>query len=251
MAISLKSITTAAVSSTAATFTCTTSESPSATQVGDLVIVLHSNDFYALTNMSTPAATGSPTMNSIGSVDGGTNQGHTKAWWYVANTAGAQTITATETGTHDEEKTLAVLVLGGADTASPIDGTPQTAFNTATFATHPVPSVTVANSDSYLIAIDTSGGGTSTASYTASAPLVNQAYAGTPAAFSIEVMTAQLNASGATGTINVTPATSVDYYILAFAVKTAGGGGGGSGPDANQNSPFYFPGWRRSFYLGR
>ena len=70
MAIAIKSATVTA--SAAAPVSVTTSEAPSATASGDVVVVIHGNDYYALTNMATPTATGSPTMNSIVNADGGT-----------------------------------------------------------------------------------------------------------------------------------------------------------------------------------
>jgi hypothetical protein len=228
VAVSIKSITSATNATTAATFTCTTSESPSVTSVGDLVVVLHSNDFYALTNMSTPSATGSPTMNSIGSVDGGANLGHVKAWWYVANTAGAQTVTATETGTHDEEKDLVVIVLSGADTVSPIDGTPASSAGAAT-TPHVVPSITTATTNTMQVAIDVTGGGVNSTSYTPAAGLTNQQYFTVASAFAGEVMTGSLASAGASPTVNVTPAGSVNFHILTFAIKQAAAAATGEG----------------------
>jgi hypothetical protein len=223
VAVSIKSITSAANATAAATFTCTTSETPAVTLVGDLVVVLHSNDFYALTNMSTPSATGSPTMNSIGSVDGGSNEGHTTAWWYLANTGGAQTVTATETGVHDEEKALVVIVLSGADTASPIDGTPASTFNVTGSTSHTIPSISPATSTAYEIVIDATGGGNAASSYSAPS-YTGSLYFSISTFFSGEIFTRQLAASGATGTTTITTVGGGNTFVLAFAIKTATGG---------------------------
>jgi hypothetical protein len=131
VAIAISSITSGTDTGASATVSVTTSESPTTTKVGDLVVVVYANDFYALSNMGTPSATGTPTMNAIAGAtgDGGSNEAHIKAWWYVANTAGAQTVSATETGAHDEEKSITAYVLTGADTTTPVDAA---AGNTST-----------------------------------------------------------------------------------------------------------------------
>jgi hypothetical protein len=127
VAISKKSVTSGTNTGTTATVSVTTSETPSATAVGDLVLVFHLNDFYTTTTMGTPTATGSPTLTAItgGSADGGSNLGHINGWWYVANTAGAQTITVTETGAHDEEK-VSSFTCWAARTPPPPSTTPRT-----------------------------------------------------------------------------------------------------------------------------
>lgn len=231
MAIGIKSITTATNNGSSATISVTTSESPSTTQVGDLVIVIHGNDFYALSNMGTPTATGSPTMNSIVNADGGTNEGHLKCWYYIANTGGAQTVSVTETGAHDEEKSLAVYVLSGADTSgSPIDGTPASNSSSSGTSSQVCNSVSPTNADSFCIQALTSGAGAAAGSYTAPGGTTKQYDIRVSTFMSAAGGTKQLVSSGATGTFTWTTDVPVPYASATFAIKTAATSGSSAPP---------------------
>jgi hypothetical protein len=202
-----------------------TSESPSATLIGDLVVVLYGNDFYTLANMGVPTATGTPTMNAITGTglpaDGGSNLAHTLGYWYVANTAGAQTISATETGSHDEEKCLVAYVLSGADTTTPIDAA---AGNTGSGTTSMVaPAVSPATADAYVVTLTNTGGGGSVASYTTPAPLTEDAEIHVGGLAGVYAH-AQLSVSGSTGTFTFTAASSQPYAAITAAIKTAAAG---------------------------
>lgn len=239
MAISKKSVTTGTDNGGSATVSVTTSESPTATAIGDLVVVVHGNDFYALTNMPTPTATGSPTLNAITDtgvpVDAGTNLAHIKGYWYVANTSGAQTVTVTETGSHDEEKSITAFVLGGADTTTAID---DAAGNFGTASAQVANGITAGPADDFLLIVVNSGGGSATASYTTPGPLTEEhewhvgGYSGVAA-------TAQLSASGATGNFTFTAANSIPYGAVTIAVLTATGGT----PAVADPNPIYQPGF--------
>ena len=226
MAISKKSVTTGTDNGTSATVSVTTSESPTATAVGDLVVVVHGNDFYALSNMPTPTATGSPTLNAITDtgvpVDAGSNNAHIKGYWYVANTAGAQTITVTETGSHDEEKSITAFVLGGADTVTAID---DAAGNFATATSQVANGITAGPADDFLCIVVNSGTGSATASYTTPAPLTEE-HEWHVGGYSGVVATTQLSASGATGNFTFTAANSIPYGAITIAVLTASPAGG-------------------------
>lgn len=227
MTIAIKSVTVSP--GTTATISVTTSESPSATAIGDLVVVIHGNDFYALSNMPTPTATGSPTVSAVtnGSADAGANQAHVKAYTYVANTAGAQIISVTETGTADEEKVLVAYVLSGADTTTPIDGGSSGAagsFNTTAANPQVAPAVTPSGTDALLICHINTGAGDTAGPYsspggmseTYDSAITNLAYTGA---------TQQLSASGSTGTKSFPSTVSARYASLSLAIKTAGGSG--------------------------
>jgi hypothetical protein len=222
VAIAISSITTATNDGTSATISVTTSESPTATQVGDFVVVVHSNDFYTLAAMPTPTATGSPTLTNIVDADGGTNQGHIRCWWYRANTGGAQTVSVTETGAHDEEKFMAVYVLTGVDTgASPIDGTPASNSSSTQQTSQVCNSVTVTNTDSYAIQALAAGSGVAAPSYTAPGGTTKQ-YDQHVGGGSHGGGTKQLSASGATGSFTWTiPPSGTPYASATFAIKTA------------------------------
>lgn len=220
MAISLKSVT--ITKATTATVAVTTSESPSATASGDLVVVIHFNDFYALSNMPTPTATGSPTLSPItgGTADGGANQAHVKSYTYVANTGGANTVSVTETGSADEEKAIVAYVLGGADTSTPID---IAGNNTAAVDTDPwdLTSITTTLTDDFLIAHAGVGPlglstmvvpGSMTERYNSAAAMPHAAGA-----------TEQLSVSGATGTKSFNPDPGRAWAGVLIAIRTASG----------------------------
>lgn len=230
MTISFRSITTATDTGVSATVSVTTSESPQATQIGDLVLFFYDNDFYAIANMGTPSVTGSPTLNAIAAAtaDDTAAGSHSKAFWYVANTAGAQTISATETGTHDEDKGLAVYVMAGADTSSPVDDASNTVQSTSSptsVATGVTPSTSTAMLFCHLRTSRSSAGGgswTPPGSMTERYDITNFT--------TLTGATEQLVASGATGTRTFTPAASAPFIASVVAIKAAASA---SGVEAN------------------
>lgn len=220
MAIAIRSITTNTNSGSSTTIAVTTSESPSATQVGDLVIVVHANDYFTLADMPTPTATGSPTLTSIVNADAGSLTAHIKTWYYYANTAGAQTVSVTESGLADEEKSLAVYVLSGAAASSPIDGTPASNVNASAVTSQVCNAVTTTNADSYVITAIGSGGGAASSAYAPPGDITEQ--------YDIRVGGGswcggikQLSASGSTGTFTWTATGASPYAAVTFAIKTA------------------------------
>lgn len=218
MAISIRSLTVA--TATSATITVVTSESPAATQVGDVVIVIHGNDFYTAATMGTPSATGAPTMNAIADAvaDGGVNNAHVRAYWYIANTPGAQTIQVTETGSADEDKVLVAYVLAGADSTNPIDDAANTAAASAT--NQPAPAVSPVSSDAFVIIHNNSGTGAAAASY-ASPGDVTEQYEHHAGGMSGVGATKQLAAPGNTGTFLFVASSSVAWAAVTLAILTA------------------------------
>lgn len=194
-------------------------------QSGDLLLIIHGNDFYALSNMPTPTVGGSTSgVNPVsgGSADAGTNHGHIKAYTYVVGSTGDLTVSVTETGVGDEDKCLDVYVLSGADTSTPTDGAAGT-FNISATTTHDAPSVSPSSSDAYLVCHDNSGGGSSASSYTPPSGMTEQ-YDAQVGGISHTGATLQLSASGATGTKTFTPSGSVEYATVSIAVKSAAAG---------------------------
>ena len=249
---SISSITTSTNNGSSATISVTTSESPTATQVGDLVLVIHSNDFYTLANMPTPTATGSPTLTNIVDADGGTNQGHIRCWWYRANTGGAQTVSVTETGAHDEEKFMAVYVLAGADTsATPIDGTPATNSSSTQQTSQVCNSITTANTDSLCFQALCAGSGVAAPSYTPPGGTTKQ-YDEHVGGGSHGGGTIQLVASGATGTFTWTiPPSGTPYASATFAVKNGTAAAPVQGAKSTNRHPGKGPGKARFFQSPR
>lgn len=223
MAISIKSVAVGTTDGSSATVSVTSAETI-ATAVGDLVVVIHANNFFTLTTMGTPSATGSPTFTHIADSDGGTNNAHVKAWWYVANTAGAQTVTVTETGTANEEKALVAYVLGSADTTSPVDGTPAARFGTSTTETAPVcGSVTTSQAGSLLLHALCDGGGNASTSYTPPSGVTKDEEWHPDSFYGGATGHKPLAGAGATGDLAWTT-TGARFASLAFAIKAAAGG---------------------------
>lgn len=224
MAVSISSITTNTNDGSSATISVTTSESPAVTNVGDLVIVIHGNDYYTLADMPTPTATGSPVFTSIVNADAGSLTAHIKSWYYIANTGGAQTVSVAETGVHDEEKSLAVYVLSGADTSgSPIDGTPQSNVNASAVTSQDCPAVTTTNTDSFAIMALQSGGGAAATAYAPPGTVTKKYDIRVTTVMSAGGGIKQLSSSGSTGTFTWTATGACPYAAVTFAIKTAAG----------------------------
>lgn len=216
----------AGVSGTALTVTLTGTRQP---QAGDLLLIFHGNNFFALTNMPTPSVGGSTSGVTLqATCDAGTNFSHVKAYTYVVASTGDRTVTVTETGTGDEERMLVVYVLSGADTTSPIDGTPSTAFSTTAGTSRVLTSVTTTASDSMLFAHvghGPSAGGTSVTP--PSAPWVEDYDVDVSggSAFRSSGGHEQLSAAGATGTRTFTQVGgSSEWGSVMLAVEASSGG---------------------------
>lgn len=193
-------------------------------QAGDLLLIIHGNDFYALSNMPTPTVGGSTTgvgAVSGGSADAGTNHAHIKSYTFAVGSTGDLTVSVTETGSGDEDKSLVVYVLSGADTSTPTDGAAGN-FNISATTTHDAPSVSPGSSDAFLVCHDNSGGGSSASSYTPPSGMTEQ-YDAQVGGISHTGATLQLSASGATGTKTFTPSGSVEYATISVAIRTASG----------------------------
>jgi hypothetical protein len=189
-------------------------------QTGDVLIIIHCNDFYALSAMPTPTVGGSSTgVNTIVNADNGTNGAHIKSWYFVVGSTGDLTVSVDETGPADEEKGLAVYVLSGVDNGTPIDVSGSAVATGA--STHIAPSVSPTSTNAFLICHASVGGGTAPASYTSPGSMSEQ-YDSAITAFIMVGATEQLSASGATGTRTFTPNTGeVNNAEISIAVKTA------------------------------
>lgn len=247
---SISSVTSNTNNGGSATISVTTSESPATTQVGDLVIVVHGNNFYALSNMPTPTATGGPTLLNIVDADGGTNFGHLRCWWYVANTSGAQTVSVTETGAHDEEKSMAVYVLSGADTSSPVDGTASN-FDSGTGSAPVCSSISPATATALAFNAINNGGPTAPTSYTPPGAVTEQYDVGV-GGLRAAGGTDQLSASGPTGAFNwTTVGPDRPWASVTFAIKSATGAASVVGTKSTNRHPGKGPGKARFFQTPR
>lgn len=191
-------------------------------QAGDVLILIHCNDFYTLSTLSTVGVGGSAsgvTLITNAVADGGSNLGHIKTYYYVVTSTGDTTVSAAVTGTGDEEKDLIVYVLAGADTSTVIDTAGNASYGTTT--THALPNISPTTSDAFLIAHDNSGGGVNVASYTPPSGMTETYDASNAGGMGATGAVLQLSASGPIGTLSFTPVASANGVVVAIAVLTA------------------------------
>lgn len=241
MAIAIRGTTPLVVSNTGNPIsgTLTTTRQPN---TGDLLVILHANDYYGLSNMPTPTVGGSTsgvTAVTNGAGDAGDPNAHVKAYTYAVGSTGDLTVAVTETGSGDEEKILVVYVLSGADTASPIDGGAAGAAGTASGtaqASFVLTGVTPSGSDAYLIYHVNSGGGSAGGTpYTPPSGFTEQ-YDTATGGVSYCGGTKQLAVSGATGSQTVVGnGAGITWAGVLLAIKTAGGAAATS-PSARRRS---------------
>lgn len=220
MAVAIRGTTPAEFTSGTATIsgTLTGTRSPVA---GDLLVMIHCNDFYLLSNMPTPTVGGSSTgVTAVtgATADGGSNLGHAKVWTYPVPTSGDLAVAVTETGTGDEEKALVVYVLSGADTTTQIDVSGNATYGTS--ASHALTNVSPTSSDGYLIAHDNSGGGVNVTSYTPPSGMTETYDLSVAAGMGTTGAIEQLVSSGAIGSLSFTPAGSANGVVSTLVVLT-------------------------------
>jgi hypothetical protein len=175
--------------------------------------------------MPTPTVGGSTTgvtPVTNGSADAGTNLAHIKSYYYVVGSTGDLTVSVTETGLGDEEKSLDVYVLSGVDTTTPID---VAATSTGTTSTSQVaPSISPAGANSYLICHVNTGGAGVASTYTPPAGMTETYDTVVAATYEATGAVLQLTGPGATGTKTFTATGSNPWAALSVAVRTATGG---------------------------
>lgn len=224
MSIGIRSVSDIIV--TSATITLNTPATGATAQVGDFLLIIHLNDFYALANMNTPSVTtGAPTINAIANAnaDDGATGGHQKWYWAVVNTPGAQTVTVTESAPGDEDKALIVYVLTGVDTANPIDDSNNANGAGGTSNLHVAPSVSPGSATAMMVAAANPGGGASFANYGVPGSMtlqVNHQQGG----ITIGSATEQLAASGATGTRTFTALFNSTRWVASSVALRADSG---------------------------
>lgn len=193
-------------------------------QTGDLLVIIHGNDYYALSNMPTPTVGGSTAgVNPItsGAADGGSLFAHAKGYTYAVGSTGDLVVSVTETGTGDEEKCLVVYVLSGADTSTPTDGANNNADSTGTTTNRVCNAVSPSSSDAFLIVHTNDGNGSNSVSYTPPSGMSEQYDGSLAASMGYSGATLQLSSSGSTGTKTFVAAGNASYCTLTIAVKTA------------------------------
>jgi hypothetical protein len=187
---------------------------------GDVLLIIHFNDFYDLANMPTPTVGGSSTgVTAItnGSFDRGSSQAHAKSYTFVVGSTGDLTVSVTETGSADEEKALAVYVLSGVDTTTPID-VAANAVSGVDDTSPDAPSVSPTSTDAFLVCHVNEFGDAGT--YTPPGGMTEQYDDG--GSLSFTGATEQLVASGATGVKTFASSNVQGWGCLSIAVKTGG-----------------------------
>lgn len=217
MAIGLRTSALSVDNGASATVSVTSDGTPVA---GDVCLIFHGNDFYTVATMPPPTGTNLGTITQVtgATADGGTNGAHIKTYVAVVQANGVVTASVTETGAHDEDKSIAVVVLSGADAVTPIDDSAGNAGGGT--SPHPAPSVSPGTATAYLVCVDHSGGGAATTGYTPPTGMT-EIYDLKQGGLSTTAAVQQLAALGPTGVKNFTPASAVPFGTVSVAVRTA------------------------------
>lgn len=196
-------------------------------QAGDVLVLIHCNDYYSIAVMPVPTAGGVP-VTAIGGAglpaDGGNLFAHAKPYRFEVAASGDLAVSVTEIAPGGgEEKALIVYVLSGVQPGTPIDVAggffdstqiPATANNIC-------PSVLATFADDFLICHANDGGGASSGPVVSNPAGMASSYAQTFGGMSFCGATAQLAAAGATGTKTFTKTTAGRFYAsLTIAVRT-------------------------------
>lgn len=194
-------------------------------QTGDWLVIVHGNDFYALSNMSTPTVGGSTSgvaeITGTGlPVDGGSNFAHVRCYKKPITSGGSDlTVALVETGAADEDKMIAVHVLVGASAADCIDVAAGAFDSSGSTNLRVCPSVT-ATTAGFALFHTNNGGGAATGPYTWPGGTTEQ-YDGTTAGMSFSGASEQLAGPGVTGTRTATSGGNAAYGAVSLVVAPA------------------------------
>jgi hypothetical protein len=217
----IRSVTTANNSgNTPYTTTVISFESPSTTRVGDLVLIVAGNNYYGTAEIASVVATGSPTINTIFNFSMGaaaTGNASVAGFWYIANTAGAQTVVISGSpGTDSKSGTL--YVLGGAHATAPVNDY-ATGGNTSPAASWVAPQVSPTVANCLVIAHVASNTNFSTTTVTTPGSLHEDVNATPDTTYRYVEGSTTRSATGATGTYAFTPSQSVSYVSATIAIR--------------------------------
>lgn len=197
----------------AGTLTLNTSAAP---QVGDLLLLLHHNDFYELSNLQEPGGGGAGGWTLHATADRGTNAAHGKTWASEVTSAGQQTVELRQGedsggggGSDDACMYGWLFVFAGGQVE-------DAAGATGTSTDHAAPSVDLAASAGRLVCGWGNDGGA--ADYTVPGSMSGQTEIDC-SSFSTSVAADEaLDVSGATGTRTATSSLSRGFAALSVAV---------------------------------
>lgn len=184
--------------------------------VGDLLMLIQTNNFYTLANLTTPTGTAASTWTLQGSMDLGSNTFHAKVWTAPVTTGGAQTVTVNST-TSDEERYAGVWRFPSGTTFDVAAFVPSVQ---ATSTSHVAPAVTTTGTDDHLVCLfESANGDTNYTAFTGS--LTGYTERDIAGFVTARAAAEQLVAAGATGTRTATSANSRTYVALSVAVKSS------------------------------
>lgn len=171
--------------------------------IGDVVFVVHGDDFYTAAAMTAPTATGLTFTQQGTTVDVGSNNCHVKVWSTTLVAGGAQTITCHSTNV-DQERYMATFVLTGANAAADAVGGTGASTSTTTLT---LPAISPTSSTDLLIGCwecVSNGAAQTFSSFTNGMVQQGSAVNITSHTADAVVATKTLSASGTTGSCAVT-----------------------------------------------
>lgn len=193
---------------------------PASTAVGDLVVLIHSNDYYTLAALATPTGTAVTTwvQKTDATYDGGSNANHVKVWTGAVTTGGASTVVANWGGPDGfEERYAQALVFTSVATYDVGVSAAQSANTTWT-----LPSVSAASVDCYLVGTCSSAtGGVTNYTFPGSMTPLTEQDGTTEATF--RTGWEWRTASGSTGTRSVTSSASKAGAVTSIIIRQIGG----------------------------
>lgn len=145
MAISVREVLSSGSNTNGTNCTATTG---AGTAIGDVIYVIHMDDFYTAAAMTAPTATGVTFTQQGATVDMGSNFEHAKVWSTTAVANGALTITCHSTQT-DQERYMVTYVLTGANATADVVGAGGSTSNQTALS---IPSISPTGTTDLLIA---------------------------------------------------------------------------------------------------
>ncbi len=208
------------------------------TAVNDLLVTFFGNDAYAATFMTTPTGTaGTWTFQVLG--DPATDGPHLKIWTRFVTAGGAQTVTVAQ---HDGEEVFnTTFVLTGANTSTPVDGTPAGGSGNTNTTSMVAPSVSPTTADALLLCGVQKGGSGGAATYTPPSGMTERSDITDGTFSSQSTASLVLAASGATGTKTFTATAGANEGYASASITLQGSGGGGGATAIPGRPQFYAP----------
>lgn len=189
------------------------------TQVNDVLVVFHGNNYNIASNMLAPTGTaGTWTQRALG--DNGTNTVHIKIWTRKVTVGGAQTVTLSPT-IDGEELTVHLFVVMGADPDNPVDA--AAGNNGASSTSHTAPAINPSTPNALLLCGAQSG---SVVDYTPPNEMVEETEVDITSFITGATASQSLSAAGDTATRTFTASQSSVFATATIAIRATSGGTG-------------------------